>query len=78
MPLALSFSYSYHILSLTLSRPPSHDAAITYQPPPVLISFPSADSDFTTPNHAYAHILNSLFQFSFTLGFPLPPDETPH
>ena len=34
--------------------------------------------NWTELNHSHAHILNSLFQFSFTLGFPLPPDETPH
>ena len=58
MPLALSFSYSYHILSLNLSRPPSCDAATTYQPPPVLISFPSADSHFTPPKKQRHYFAN--------------------
>ena len=72
MPLALSFSYSYHILSLNLSRPPSCDAATTYQPPPVLISFPSADSHFTPPKkqrHYFANKGPSSQGYGFSSGY---------
>ena len=45
-------------LVLTLSWPPSHDAATIYQPPPVLISFPSADSHFTPPKKQRHYFAN--------------------